>query len=138
MKMSQGNFGDLWYQPLQVKSEQDEYQQSFQIGTYGKNAPSLRQRPSSTSLNTNKKIMNSTKSSEMLIIKRRKIRPISSLCAKKANLPACFLADPLKYKNTRVNSAHNLGCEQPLITPPPQVKFDNFQEQGIPEQAQVL
>jgi hypothetical protein len=71
------------------------------------------------------KIMNSTKSSGSEISKRRKIRPISSLCAKKANLPACFLVDPLKYKNNRVSSAH-LDSEKPLITPPPKVKFDNF------------
>ena len=75
-----------------------------------------------TSLNGNKKIMSSTKTSEMT--KRRKIRPISSLQGKKANLPACFLADPLKFKNNRVSSAHLK--EQPLITPPPIVQVDNF------------
>ena len=81
-------------------------------------APSLLQRPNSMMSLGQKKIMNSTKSSGSEMTKRRKIRPISSLCAKKANLPACFLADPVKYKNIRVSSAH-LDNEKPLITPPP-------------------
>ena len=42
--------------------------------------------------------------------KRRKIRPISSLCAKKAGLPTCFLEEPTKTKvvSKRISSAHHL------------------------------
>ena len=80
MSYSSNHLGELWYnQGTPQKSEQDEYMQSFHIGNYGKKAsgmaPSLRKSSSD-------------------LTKRRKIRPISSLCAKKANLPACFLADP--------------------------------------------
>jgi hypothetical protein len=70
-------------------------------------------------------------------LKRRKIRPISSMCAKKANLPSCFLENPRQSQaSKRVSSAHHLlnqgqKSEFPAVlstTPPPQgVKVDNFQ-----------
>ena len=73
-------------------------------------------------------------------LKRRKIRPISSMCAKKANLPSCFLENPRQSQgekaSKRVSSAHHLlnqgqNSEFPAVlstTPPPQgVKVDNFQ-----------
>jgi len=46
--------------------------------------------------------------------KRRKIRPISSLCAKKANLPSCFLEDPSKYNNNNLSAQNNVGSKRVL------------------------